>query len=250
MISQAEIKNIRKLQSKKGRKLHNLILVEGKRLCGQLLEYNLFFEKIWVTEKFKKSNESIIKKINLSTKIDIAPVQDLSKICTTKNPSGIAGLINIPKPNHKKISNRIIILDDISDPGNMGTILRTARWFGVKTVLLSNGCVDPYNSKVIRSAMGAHFKMNVIFCKIDEQIKKLKDRNFQIISADVKGSKSIVKFKPNRQKWALVLGNEAHGLSSDISKLVDEKIKIFKKDEIESLNVSVACGIFLYHFSV
>ena len=250
MISRAEIKYIRKLQSKEGRKLHNLILIEGKRLFSQLLEYNLVFEKIWATEKFKKSNESIIKKMNLSSKIDIISVQYLSKICMTKNPSGIAGLINLPKPNYKKITNHIIILDDISDPGNMGTILRTAKWFGVKTVFLSNGCVDPYNSKVIRSAMGAHFKMNIIFCKIDEQIKKLKESNFQIISADVRASKSIVKFKPNRQRWALVLGNEAHGLSGNISKLVDEKIQIFKKDEIESLNVSVACGIFLYHFSV
>ena len=155
----------------------------------------------------------------------------------------------IPKGDIKGMNQRIIILDNISDPGNLGTILRTANWFGVFNILLSEECVDPYNAKVIRSAMGAHFSMNIVVDKINSHIKKFQSENFKIIAADLDTQDTIESLKIDTDKWALLLGSEAHGLSETVSKLVDCKVKIPQVGAIESLNVSVACGIFLYHIS-
>lgn len=249
MISQSEIKLIRKLHTNKGRKLHSLVMIEGKRLFSQLEHYNVEFEKIWTTQEFEINNKYFLNKIRSREKCKLISNIELKKICLTKNPSGIIGITKIPRVITKKNTNQIIVLDDIADPGNLGTILRTACWFGIKNILLSKDCVDPYNPKVIRSAMGAHFNMNIISGQIEDQLQELKKDKFQIIAADVNARKSIKDFKLSKGKWALVMGSESKGLSKNVSKLVDEKIEIINNDEIESLNVSVACGIFLYHFS-
>ena len=250
MISKAEIKKIRALDTKKGRDSHQLILIEGKRLVEQIISTNCSINKIWATEDFKNKNSNLIRAIELKKiPFNFITKQDLKKITATQNPSGIVGVMSIPKGDIKGMNQRIIILDNISDPGNLGTILRTANWFGVCNILLSKECVDPYNTKVIRSAMGAHFSMNIVIDKIDSHIKQLQSENFKIIAADLDTQSTIKNLKINTDKWALLMGSEAHGLSEAVSKLVDCKIKIPQVGEIESLNVSVACGIFLYHIS-
>ena len=248
MISRTEIKKVRSLNTKKGRDLHNLILIEGKRLVEQIISTKFGFNKIWVTEDFKSSNASLINKLD-NFSIDFISDEDLKKIKVTQNSSGIIGIIRPPKGNIEKINQRIIILDGIADPGNLGTILRTANWFGIRNIILSEGCVDQYNPKVIRSAMGAHFSMNIVNANISAYIKKLQSKGFQIIAADLDTDNSIEDFKLDTNKWGLVMGSEAHGLSESISDLINDKIKIPQIGKIESLNVSVACGIFLYHIS-
>ena len=248
MISKSEIKKIRSLDTKKGRDLHNRILIEGKRLVEQVMLSDCKIDKLWITEDFNDKNINFINKLN---EIDTGIISDsdLKKITATQNSSGIIGIMEPPIGDVKKINQHIIILDNISDPGNLGTILRTANWFGVSDILLSDDCVDPYNSKVIRSAMGAHFNMNIVSGKIDSYIKKLQSEDFKIIAADLDTDCSIKNLKISSNRWALLMGSEAHGLSDSISDLVDYKIKIPQIGEIESLNVSVACGIFLYHIS-
>ena len=162
MISKTEIKMLRSLEKKKGRELYKLILVEGKRLIKQLIESEVVFNKIWATEDFIYKNRDLIKLINSTIEINSISKQDLKKITSTHNPSGIIGVLKPPKGDFKKMNNRIIMLDNIADPGNLGTILRTANWFGMNNILLSDECVDLHNPKVVRSAMGAHFKMNII----------------------------------------------------------------------------------------
>ena len=248
MINKTEIKKIRSLDTRKGRDSHNLILIEGKRLIEQVLASKYNIDKVWITEEFNNKNPDLIKKLS-NTPADSISIQDLNKITATQNASGIIGVMQPPIGNIRDMDQRIIILDSISDPGNLGTILRTANWFGVSNILLSEGCVDPYNSKVVRSAMGAHFSMNIISGKIADYIKQLKTDNFEIIAADLDTNNSIEGLKVTSNKWALLLGSEAHGLSKSISDMADYKIKIPQIGEIESLNVSVACGIFLYHIS-
>jgi len=248
MISKIEIKKIRSLNTKKGRDLHNLILIEGKRLIKQALSSDFNINKVWVTKDFNNKNIDLIGQLK-DISIDLISNQDLKKITATQNPSGIIGVMVAPKGDIKKINQRIIILDNIADPGNLGTILRTANWFGICDIILSEGCADPYNPKVIRSAMGAHFSMNIVSAKIDAYIKKLQSKDFKIIGADLDTDESIENFKLDTNKWVLVMGSEAHGLSKSVSNLVDYKIKIPQIGKIESLNVSVACGIFLYHIS-
>ena len=249
MISKSEIKMLRSLKTKKGRESNNLLLVEGRRLIEQLIQMQVLFRKIWATEDFINKNVNLVSLIQSETELDSISNQDLKKITSTNHPSGIISVLKPPKGDLKKINHEIIILDNIADPGNLGTIFRTANWFGINDILLSEECVDPYNPKVIRSAMGAHFRMNIISGKIDQYIKILQSNDFQIIAAELNTKDSIKNFKLNADKWALVMGSEAHGLSESVSKLVTRKIKIPQVGEIESLNVSVACGIFLYQFS-
>jgi len=248
MISKTEIKKIRSLDSKKGRDIHNLILLEGKRLIEQAIKSDFNIDKIWISEGFNNKNEEFIKQLN-GLAIDSISNQDLKKVTATKNPSGIIGVMKPPVGDINKMNQRVIILDNIADPGNLGTILRTANWFGVSNILLSEGCVNPYNSKVIRSAMGAHFSMNILSGKIDYYIKRLQSNGFEIIAADLNTDNAIEDLKINSNKWALLMGNEAHGISETASNLADHTVKIHQVGEIESLNVSVACGIFLYHIS-
>ncbi len=248
MISKAEIKKIRTLNTKKGRDLHNLILIEGKRLIEQAIKSELNIEKVWITENFEKKNVNIRRLLG-NTSIDSILEQDLNKISKTKNPSGIIGVMNTSLGDIKKSDRRIIILDGISDPGNLGTILRTANWFGIKNVILSEECVDQFNSKVVRAGMGSHFNMNIVRTDIVKYVTQLQSDNFKIIAAEIDTNNSIENLKLSDDKWALLMGNEAHGLSESILSLVDCKIKIPQLGKIESLNVSVACGIFLYHIS-
>ena len=248
MISKIEIKKIRSLNTKKGRDLHNLILIEGKRLIRQVLNSNYNINKVWITDDFNNKNNNLINQLG-RIPIDSISNQDLKKITATQNPSGIIGIMEPPIGNIEKMNQNIIILDNISDPGNLGTILRTANWFGVYNIVLSEECVDLYNSKVVRSAMGAHFNMNIASAKINNYIKQLQSKNFQIIAADIDTNHSIENLKLITNKWALLMGSEAHGLSKSVSSLINYKIKIPQIGKIESLNVSVACGIFLYHIS-
>ena len=248
MISKSEIKKIRSLNTKKGRELCNLILIEGKRLVNQVMHSEFNINKIWTTDDFYNKNKGLIKQLN-DTVVDLISVQDLKKITKTQTPSGIIGIMDRPLGDIKKMNQRIIILDNIADPGNLGSILRTANWFGINNVVLSEDCVDPYNSKVIRSAMGGHFSMNIVKTDIVKYINRLYMDNFQIIAADLDTDNSIKDFKLDTNKWGLVMGSEAHGLSKSISDLINDKIKIPQIGKIESLNVSVACGIFLYHIS-
>ena len=248
MISKTEIKRINSLDTKKGRDLHKLILIEGKRLVEQVISSGCNISKLWITEAFNNKNPNLTNHLN-NVEIDSISKQDLKKVTATENPSGIIGVMQPPKGEIQKMNQRIIILDNIANPGNLGTILRTANWFGVHNILLSEDCVDPYNPKVVRSAMGAHFSMNIVSGKIHNNIKKLQSEGFKIIAADLDTKNTIESLKINTDKWALLMGSEAHGLSESVSSLADYKIKISQIGEIESLNVSVACGIFLYHIS-
>ena len=168
MINKNEIKKIRSLHTKKGRTTNQLLLIEGKRIIDQILQAYFPIIKVWATTDFKDNNSHCIQLIKTKKiSFDMISNQNLKKITATKNPSGIIGIAPIPKGDIKKMDSRIIVLDNISDPGNLGTIIRTANWFGVQNILLSKECVDPYNSKVIRSGMGAHFKMNIIIDNIE-----------------------------------------------------------------------------------
>ena len=246
MISKAEIKKIKSLHTKKGRELYNLILIEGKRLINQVVNSQFSIDKVWMTEDFQNKNSDMKEALH-NINVNIISHNDIKKISSTKNSSGILGVIKIPINDIRKMKDKIIILDSISDPGNLGAILRTANWFGISNIVLSEGCVDQYNTKVIRSAMGSHFSMNIVKTDILKFIKNLKSNNFQIIAAELDTKNSICSLEIVSDRWALLMGSEAHGLSESVCGLIDSKIKIPQFGEIESLNVSVACGIFLYH---
>ena len=168
-------------------------------------------------------------------------------ISDTKNSQGTIALANTKKYMNNSISNiqkneNIIILDQISDPGNLGTIFRNCIWFGVKSIILTENSIDPFNLKCLRSGVGAHFYFNnIIQDNHDNIVKFLKQYNYDIIIADLMGTKiTDINCKTH---WALVLGSEAHGTSDTFKEF--KKVTINKIGNMESLNVSVASGILL-----
>ena len=246
MLSNSQIKLFKSLHTKKFRVTENQFLIESHRLMEEAFRAKTKFDGIWCSEEYaKKHGEFLIAIKRAGNKWESTSAKSLSQVCDSQHNQGIIALLPLPEQTEFKSDNSpILLLDNVSDPGNMGTLLRTAEWFGVKNLILSPKCVDPYNSKVIRSAMGAHFHLNqIIHENLLHIIPQLKKDGFTIIGADMDGT-SIDKFVPP-QKWALVLGNEAHGLSPHIKLLLDERITIPKIGNIESLNVAVAGGVIL-----
>ena len=250
-MSAVRIKHLKSLHQKKFRRIENKFLLEGNRLIEQALSANAEIEEIWITKKNLDSQigKKLIQQIeDKNVPWSIAPHKIIRQISDSLNDQGIIALA--PIPIYKKYNNppkRSIYLDGISDPGNMGTLLRTAAWFGIKSVFRSTECVDPFNSKVVRSAMGAHFYFSHFETITEENIiNDFTKSCIEVLGADMKGS-SIHSFNVSDTKgWILVLGNEAHGISKSARGLVSTMVTIPGVKGMESLNVSVAGGILLH----
>ena len=249
MLSKHQIRLFKSLNNKKYRNLEKKFIIEGYRLIQEAFHAKTEFDGVWYTKEYYQKNTGFITKLKYSKiKCQMTSSKSLSQICDSQNNQGIIALHSLPNQSEYKISNSpVLLLDNISDPGNMGSILRTAEWFGIKNIICSPKCVDPYNSKVIRSAMGAHFYLvQIIQTSLIQLIPQLKNEGFNIIGAEMDGI-DINKFSlPS--KWGLVMGNEAHGISSSIKPLLDKSVTIPKSGNIESLNVAVASGVILSSF--
>lgn len=248
MLSQNKIKYLRSLGLKKNRIKEKKIILDGKRLIDEAINHNVKIEYIWINESLgaKEKDDLFINKIK-NNKIDFSyeKEKDIKKISNTKNSQGIIGLMSINNFYNEDLKNfgdRIIILDQISDPGNLGTILRTCAWFGIQSIVLSENSADIFNDKCIRSSVGGHFFLkNLTYLTYDEINNFISSNHFLTLCADLNGEE--IKIKNIQQNWALILGSEAHGVSNEIK--FDKKITIAKKGKMESLNVSVATGIIL-----
>ena len=244
MLSISQIKFLKSLHKKKFRKQHGKIILEGHRLILQAVTFGAIMEKVWITDEYESSDQfkEIAKALN---DFDIISQESIKKISGNKNGQGIVSLTSIPqfKPV-LKYPYQSIYLDRISDPGNMGALLRTACWFGIKNILLSPECVDIYNSKVIRSGMGAHFYFDAINIMSFDDIDK---ENLSIIGADIQGQ-NLKEFSfPQNKRWILVLGSEAHGINSSIKPFLTHRVMVEAQCRMESLNVVSAGSIILNH---
>ena len=249
MLTKHQIKLFKSLSNKKYRNFEKKIIIEGHRLIQEAILAKAKFDGIWYTEEYFQKNTQFITELkNSEIKCQKTSSKSLSQICDSQNNQGIIALHALPNRSEYKVSNSpALLLDNISDPGNMGSILRTVGWFGIKNVICSPKCVDPYNSKVVRSGMGAHFYLDqIIQTSLSQLIPQLKNEGFNIIGAEIDGT-AINKFSLP-PKWGLVLGNEAHGISSNLKSLLDKSVTIPKSGNIESLNVAVASGVILSSF--
>ena len=248
MISKPKIKYYRSLKHKKHRRLNGEFLIEGARIISSALEENAYFKTVLITNVFKNfpSSRHIMKELNkVGISIKVVDENTMESITDTEHPSGIAGICSLPETQNKPFQTKhpYIFLDTISDPGNMGTILRSASWFGIQNVAVSPNCVDPFNPKSVRAGMGAHFNLN-----IHENVSLIYffEKHFFIIGADPSGSSYLRWKKPlEKKKWVLVLGNEANGISEENQALLNESISIPKYGIGESLNVATSAGILL-----
>lgn len=235
--SKKQVDFLAKLKQKKYREEHQKFLLENPKVIWE--EYsNPLLDSVYVIDSFYVANEDRM----VFGKIYHLSGQDLKKISNQVNPLGMLALFNMPKI--KKFDFKfpqILILDDISDPGNMGTIIRTADWFGFKHLFLTGDSVDVYNPKVVAASMGSIFNINIhTDVDIYKFIKDLKANHYQIVVTDLRGDQFEID---KSDKIALVIGNEAKGVDKKIIALADKKFKIKKAGQAESLNAAVAAGI-------
>jgi len=250
VLSKNQIKFISSLQKKKFRDQHQLFVAEGFKLVSDLLE-----SKIEAKYLIYKNKESLnkLKSHNITTELLECEASDLKKISSLKTPSEVIAVFKIP--NSKYSQNDInqslsILLDDIQDPGNLGTIIRIADWFGVKHIFCSKNTVDLYNPKVIQATMGALARVKVIYTELPPLVKKYVSPDFPVYGTFLEGE--TIYNSELSTKGFIIMGNEGKGISSELKPLVNKKLFIpnFPSDQptSESLNVSVACSIVCAEF--
>jgi len=245
MPSAKKIKYYSSLRLKKYRTREKKFLAEGKRLVEELLESSLEVEAVFVTNDFSVKHSDFIEKARqLSREFYEISTKELKKLSETENPQGIVA-VGISPLEYKIMPNGVVAaLDDISEPGNLGTILRTCDWFGIENILLSPKTVEPFNPKVMRASMGAVFHLNIVQTDLTSELQKLKQEGFTIFATSLHGA-NVFEMKAFPEKSVLIFPNEAHGISETLSSVADEFLTIPKFGKIESLNVSAAAAIIL-----
>lgn len=227
-----KFKLIKKLRNKKYRDKEGLFVVESRKLVEEAIKSKADIDFLFLREgiSFEESIPNLVFDRN-----------SFAKLSELKSPDGYAAVIR-KKKAYDLSSDRILLLDHISDPGNMGTIIRSAEAFGFSDIILTKGCVDIYNEKCLRASMGSVFRENIVELSLEE-IRKLKE-NYRFLSSHMEGI-DVRKYDSSNDSIILAIGNEANGLSEDIRKLTDDFIKISMQGEIESLNAAIAASIMM-----
>jgi len=245
------IKNIRKLKEKKYRDLNNEYIIEGIKLVKEAIEEEVNIKTIVVCDDCEKNGTLDKKLLYEIARFNCIYVTEkvFSLLTDVTNPQGILAVVeknnNIQEINYDQ--DFILILDNVQDPGNIGTIMRTADSANLKQIIVSKGCGDVYNPKVVRSTMGAIFRVNILEKEnLADTIKEIKNHGFITMATDLATKSSI--YDEQYKKSAVVIGNEANGVSKEVLDVVDKKIKIPMLGKTESLNASVATGIILYEY--
>lgn len=235
------IKNIKKLKEKKYRL--DSYIVEGIKMVKEAINENQEIALIAIREDFKIDFDTKkIKIVTISNKI----FNDISDV---KTPQGILAVIKKNQNNQIETNQEYILaLDSLQDPGNMGTIIRTADSANINQIIINKTTVDPYSPKVIRSTMGAIYRTNIIEVEdLKATLKEMKSKGFQIITTDLKATQSIYDINYNN-KTVVVIGNEANGVSQEILQTADKKVIIPMLGKTESLNASIAASIMIYEY--
>ncbi len=250
MISQSKLKYYSSLLQKKYRREEKKFLVEGKKLVEEGLQQNRYpCEIIFITNEFKEKNEEFIFSSLRNFQFEIIRTIDFNRLCDTQQPQGIVAVFQIPLSDEqpKLVSRKIIYLEEIADPGNLGTIIRTCDWFGYSQILLSKNCVELFNPKVLRASMGSIFHVSVSENVELPFLFNLKKLGFEILCSDLDGKYFSEIEKP--EKLVLCFSSEANGPSQELLNVSDYKVTIPKKGNAESLNVASASAILLNYFS-
>ena len=244
MFSKSTIKYIQSLQHKKFRDEEGLFVAEGPKLIAELLAGKIFACKNiyalpqWADLLTQKQKDSLGEQLVLIKDFELEKISSLVK------PNLVLGIFEKKHPvNNPSFKDKItLVLDDIQDPGNLGTIIRIADWFGVENVICSLHTADMYNSKVVQSTMASLQRINLIYTDTATWLNE--NKNIKKFAATLNGES--LKTISNLKEGILIIGNESKGISDAILQLADEKITIPGFGQAESLNAAVAAGIFLY----
>ncbi|HRT99278.1 MAG TPA: RNA methyltransferase [Ignavibacteriales bacterium] len=240
-----ELKNLQKLVQKKYRIESDLFFIEGKKIFQELLNEKIPIENVFVTSEFYNENKTLFKNIEPKTLKN----NEFEKLSLLQTPQGIIAYVKKDYVlKNKANESNILFFNKISDPGNLGTIIRIADWFGFKEVVISEDSVELFNPKVVQATMGSIFHLKfLINVKSIEFIKEFKHNGYNIILADLDGS-NLYQERFEKDKNIIIFSNEANGPEKEIVKLADKVITIPKFGKAESLNVAVSTGIILSHF--
>jgi TrmH family RNA methyltransferase len=246
------IKEVRSLRNRSAREEKGLYFIEGYRFVAEALKASADIIYIIVSETFLAGHgkEDLTGMVEQSSiRCYVVPDHMFESISDTKNPQGILAVLRLDrkKPGEAGFGNgMLVIMDMVMDPGNMGTIIRTADAAGCAGIIVTDGCVDVFNPKVLRSTMGSIFHIPVYHCgSVEETLKKVKESGFLILASHLEGSTGIFDVDLTGN-IALVIGNEAGGISEAAVQSADLLVKIPMEGGAESLNVSVAAGIMMF----
>lgn len=233
MVTKNQIKLVVSLKQKKYRSQHRLFVVEGEKLVKELLQAGVRPFKIFVDGTWKGSGLGETEPVSGTI---------LKQMSSLKQPNGVLGVFYMPETMKAKVSDWVVALDAVRDPGNLGTIIRLCDWFGIGQLVCSEDTVDCYNPKVLQATMGSIARVNIVYAPLPEF---LKSADQPVFGAFMDGEPVYGKVLPS--KGILVMGNEANGISEGVGEEVTERISIpqFGGDTAESLNVATATAILL-----
>ncbi|WP_226656621.1 TrmH family RNA methyltransferase [Pseudalkalibacillus hwajinpoensis] len=235
-----KVKDWKKLQTRKGREKANSYLIEGPHLVEEAAKFEAPIIEVIATEGTDLSAYPFKERPVVYTVTE----KVMQELTDTETPQGIMAICKMaesPFPSKGKF----LLLDAIQDPGNLGTMIRTADSAGYDGILLGHGTVDAYNSKVLRSTQGSIYHLPVKKADLVKEVQKFKELNMPIYATEVSGGTPYHDVK-GRSQFAVILGNEANGVSEELQNLADEKVYIPIYGKAESLNVAVAAGILMY----
>ncbi|MDI1257578.1 MAG: RNA methyltransferase [Flavobacterium sp.] len=238
MVSKNQIKLITSLHQKKFRIAHGLFIAEGAKVIRELLNADFELQNLYVTE-------ALFKDIEAPKRLEISE-SDLKKISALTVPNNCLAVFKIKSPSEIKISGLILALDDIRDPGNLGTILRLCDWFGIEELVCSEQTVDIYNPKVVQATMGSIARVNVNYLDLEDFLKNTK---LPVFGTFMDGDNIYKTDLP--KEGIIIMGNEANGISIEIEKIAKNRLSIpryGKLQQTESLNVATATAIILSEF--
>lgn len=245
------VKEVKSLYRKKGREKLQLFLIEGIKIIEEAVENNYPIKNIIYTDSLRENpeGENLFNKIKLWKELVYVSESLFKEISDTENPQGILATAELNFRHmdevYKLEKKALLLLDGVQDPGNMGTIIRSADAFSIDGIIIREGSVDPYNPKVIRATMGSIFRVPLYFINGTEELKSLRALNIKIYSTSLEGSIPIYD-NDFCEDFILSIGNESQGVSKELLDLSDKLIKIPMTGKAESLNAGVAASIIMY----
>lgn len=225
------------LKDRKGRRESGCFLVEGRKMVEEALKSAFDVETVLVQEGMELPD-------GLTMPVYELPAHVLAAVCDTKTPQGIAAVVRMKEQS--ALGKHIVVLDGVQDPGNVGTIIRTADAAGLDGVLLSNQCADVFSPKVLRATMGSIFRMNLRTTDdLPGELTKLREKGYSILSSQLDGTPFYEREKV-AERFALIIGNEGNGVSEQVQQTATHQVRLPMRGGAESLNAAIAAAIMMY----
>jgi len=240
-VTRNEIQQIRALRERSERKAKGLFVVEGVKVVREMVVSSLTVEAVYATQ------QDFLNEIDGNFSREMITAKELERMSSFTTPNVVLAVARIPEVREIDWDDDLILaLNGIRDPGNMGTMIRTACWFGIRQILCSPDCVDAFSPKVVQGAMGALFHTSIIPCDLKAELAEAKTHGFQVVTATLEGDDLHEAKLTGRN--LLVIGSESHGVSSEVREVCDRQLRIPSFGDakhVESLNAAIAAGILI-----